>query len=185
MADTTTTVESERRASEVSADIDLSEEARSVLNTDMTWRQYVVVLGEHSHYLDAIKVLARGLPKQAAVQWGLRCVREAPGAGVADADVCCLEAAEAWVNEPSEQTLLAAKEAAEAKGYDSAAAWLAAAAGWAGGSLAPASVPVVPPPEHLTALAVAGAIGLAAAAVPEDVEERQRRFLELGREASR
>jgi hypothetical protein len=67
--------------------------------------------------------------------------------------------------------------AAAATGYDTPGAWTAAAAGWAGGSLAPPDVPVVPPPEHLTAHAVAGAVALAAASDPEQLEARQMAFL--------
>jgi len=66
---------------------------------------------------------------------------------------------------------------AAATDYGTPGAWAAAAAGWAGGSLAPPDVPVVPPPDHLTAHAVAGAVALAAASDPEQLEARQGAFL--------
>ena len=72
--------------------------------------------------------------------------------------------AERWVREPNESNRRAAFEFANAGGYKSAGAWVAAAAGWSGGSLAPASQETaVPPPDHLTACAVVAAINMLAA----------------------
>ena len=57
----------------------------------------------------------------------------------------------------------------------------ALAAFWSGGSLTGPDDPVVPPDEHMTATAVAGAVLLASVgAAPDDVPKRQQRFLLLG-----
>ena len=57
-------------------------------------------------------------------------------------------------------------------------AWLAAAAGWSGGSLAPAAQETpVPPPEHLTACATVAAVNLMAALVAERFAARRAEFV--------
>ena len=54
---------------------------------------------------------------------------------------------------------------------------------WSGGSMAPEGQPVVPPAEHLTGVAVAGAVVLAAVRLrPERQEGRFLRFLDSARE---
>jgi hypothetical protein len=86
--------------------------------------------------------------------------------------------AEQWVREPDETHRRAAFEFANAGGYRTIGAWLAAAAGWSGGSLAPASQETpVPPAEHLTACAVVAAINLMAGMEAERFEQRRGEFM--------
>lgn len=173
-------LDSDQTAGELCKDVDLGEEALALIEPQRNPRQFVHGLIERRLLFDAIRVVARALPKQLAVQWACACVGPAMEGRAEGSESDCLDAAARWAAEPSEENRKAAADLAEAAGYDTPSAWAAAAAGWSGGSLAPPDLPAVPPPDHLTAHAVSGAIGLAAAAVPEQVEERQIAFLQAG-----
>jgi len=129
---------------------------------------------------DAARFLAHALPKREAVWWACMCARAtAPEPPPPDAEA--LAAAEAWVRKPDEEHRRAAMAKAEGAGFRSPEAWAAVAAFWSGGSMAPAGQPVVPPAEHLTGVAVAGAVSLAAVRrEPEKAEATLRRFLDSG-----
>lgn len=146
-----------------------------------------VLIAEQRH-LDAIRVLALAMPRPLAVRWAVSCVRRALPPSPDALEIECLRAAARWVREPTEADRETARRLAQQAGYASPAAWSAAAAAWSGGSLAEPGDPVLPPPAHLTAHAVAGAIGLVAAQGPEPHPQAARaalrRGLELVREAS-
>ncbi len=179
-----TLVEAET-AAEICRDLDLGEEPRALLDDELTPEGFLDRLLEAGLLADAVSFLAHALPKREAVWWACLSVRT-PGAGAAtDGDRKLLEIAEAWVESPDEETRVAALEAAEQSGYETAASWAAAAAAWSGGSLAPAGLEAVPPGETLTAKAVTAAVMLAAAAgEPLEVEPRQREFLACAREVA-
>ena len=178
MATSTLALDSQKTAAELCVDVELGKEARELLTPEDNPRRFVERLMEHQFLLDAIRVVARALPKPAAVRWACSCVLPALGEGAKVADASCVAAAERWAAEPSEENRRAAMAAAAATEYGTPGAWAAAAAGWAEGSLAPPDAPVVPPPDHLTAHAVAGAVALAAASDPEQLEVRQSAFLQ-------
>jgi len=178
MATSTLALDSKKTAAELCADVDLGNEARELLKPEDNPRKFVQRLMEHELLLDAIRVVARALSKPVAVRWACSCVVQAFGEGAKVPDASCVAAAERWAAEPSEENRRAAMAAAATTDYGTPGAWAAAAAGWAGGSLAPPEVPLVPPPDHLTAHAVAGAVALAAASDPEQLEARQIVFLQ-------
>lgn len=66
--------------------------------------------------------------------------------------------AENWVRETEEETRRAALDAAMGAETKTPGVWVALAAGWSGGSMAPADTASVPPPPFLTARAVNAAI---------------------------
>ena len=177
MATSTLASDSKKTAAELCADVDLGKEARELLTPEDNPRQFVQRLMEHDLLLDTIRVVARALSKPVAVRWACSCAVQASGERAKVPDASCVAAAERWAAEPSEENRRAAMAAAAATDYGTPGAWAAAAAGWAGGSLAPPEVPLVPPPDHLTAHAVAGAVTLAAASDPEQLETRQIAFL--------
>ncbi|PSJ56995.1 DUF6931 family protein [Kumtagia ephedrae] len=114
---------------------------------------------------DAITFCAYLLPRRVAVWWGHQCLVNLPE-GLATRDRDLLTAAEEWVREPEEERRYAALDAGMASPVKTPGAWIALAAGWSGGSMAPAGMaPVVPPP-HLTARAVNAAVLSAVARVP-------------------
>lgn len=168
-----------RTAADVARPLTLSDGARALLTPTATPRQYFDALAG-TFPEDALRFLAVALPKREAVGWGCRCVRERLAAGLPPAAGAALAAAEAWVKEPTESARRAAGSAAEAAGHGTAAGCLAASAFWSGGSLAPPDLPPAPPADHLTGLAVAGALLLAASADLPTAPEAHRRFLALG-----
>ena len=161
---------------QASAQMKLSAPAQAQLRPDMTAPAAVQALLDAGQVQDALKLLARLLPKRYAVAWLCQCARNQ---SLDPEDKAGASLAEKWVREPNESNRRAAFEFANAGGYKSTGAWLAAAAGWSGGSLAPASQEtVVPPPDHLTACAVVAGINMLAALDIEQFEARRSGFIE-------
>ncbi|OOG63862.1 hypothetical protein B0E46_07890 [Rhodanobacter sp. B04] len=156
--------------------MELSEPAGALLSPDMTPQAAVQALVGAGKVQDALKLLARLLPKRYAVAWLCQCARDQV---LSPEDKAGASLAEKWVREPNESNRRAAFEFASAGGYKSTGAWLAAAAGWSSGSLAPASQATpVPPPDHLTAYAVVAGINMLAALVIDKFEIRRAGFIE-------
>jgi len=148
--------------------------ARAVLQPSMTPRQAVQALLEAGHVQAALQLAARLLPKRYVVAWLCQCARDEPLPPEARAGAAL---AERWLREPGEANRRAAFEYANAGGYASLGAWLAASAGWADGSLAPAGQHAsVPPPEHLTARAAVAALNLLAAADTHAFQTRRQGY---------
>ncbi|MGG5812351.1 DUF6931 family protein [Falsiroseomonas sp. CW058] len=133
---------------------------------------------------EAARLAAHALPKREAVWWGCMCARAVPDPSLAPADAEALLAAEAWVRRPGDDALRrAAMECAQRTGFRTPEAWAAVGAFWSGGSMAPAGQPAVPPPEHLTGVAISGGVVLAAVRFqPERAQDRLSRFLASARE---
>jgi hypothetical protein len=161
---------------QASMQMELSEPASAMLRADMTPQAAVQALVGAGQVQDALKLLARLLPKRYAVAWLCQCARDQP---LGPEDKAGASLAEKWVREPNESNRRAAFEFANAGGYKSTGAWLAAAAGWSGGSLAPASQETpVPPADHLTACAVVAGINMLAALVADKFESRRAGYIE-------
>jgi hypothetical protein len=174
-----------RTAAEVCQQLPLGDEAKALLRDGLTPAQYLAALMGAQLHLDAIRFLARALPKREAVWWACVCTRGALGDSPPPASAAALRAAERWVADPSEDNRRAAMAAAEPIGLGDPAGCAAVASFWSGGSLAPPALPVVPPGEHLTAHAAAGAVMLAAVRTePAKAAEKHRRFLALGIEVA-
>ncbi|WP_293372452.1 hypothetical protein [Nevskia sp.] len=155
--------------------MDLSPEALALLTADSAPAAAVETLIGAGLGPDALKLVARLLPRRYAVGWLCQCARAMP---LDFAEKSGAAMAEKWMRDPSEANRRAAFEFANAGNYKTLATFLAAAAGWAGGSLAPTAQAVpVPPPEHLTAMAVAGAINSLCAKVPAEVDVRRIGFI--------
>jgi hypothetical protein len=131
---------------------------------------------------EAARLVACGLPHREAVWWACMCARHTAPPDRAEADSAALAAAEAWVRRPSDELRRAAFAAGQAAGFATPEAWACVAAFWSGDSMSPAGQPAVPPPPHLVATAVNGAIGLAAVRQrPERQAARLARFLASAR----
>jgi hypothetical protein len=111
--------------------------------------------------IDAIAFCAYLLPRREAVWWACQCVRAIQGEAVGED--AAMKAAEAWVRDPEESMQRAALGLGASGNVRAATTWLAKAAGWSGGSIAPPGLAPVPPPPHLTAKAALAAIVLAMA----------------------
>lgn len=160
---------------EASVQMELSAPGSARLRAEMTPHVAIQDLLDAGQPQDALKLLARLLPKRYAVAWLCQC---ASGQPFTHEDRMGASLAEQWVREPSESNRRAAFEFAHAGGYKSLGTWIAAAAGWSGGSLAPAAQEMpVPPPEHLTARATVAAINLMAGLEPVNFETRRVAYI--------
>ncbi|HEL4101703.1 TPA: hypothetical protein UM352_001034 [Stenotrophomonas maltophilia] len=158
------------------ADMQIDAQACAVLAPGLPPAQAVQVLLHAGYVQAALQLAARLLPKRYVVAWLCQCARGETLAPEARAGAML---AERWLREPSEGNRRAAFEFANAGGYRSVGAWLAASAGWAEGSLAPAGQQVVVvPPDHLVACAAVAALGLLAAEQPQAFQQRRRGYAE-------
>ena len=133
---------------------------------------------------EAVRLAAHALPKREAVWWACMCAAGVPDPTLPVADAAARVAAEAWVRKPADEPLRrAAWDAAQLTAFGSPEAWAAVGAFWSGGSMSPEGQPVVPPAEHLTGLAVSGAVVMAAVrGHPERADARFGRFLAAARD---
>jgi hypothetical protein len=143
--------------------LELDTEAAALVGDAADAEAAIARLEAGGKLIEACRVAAHALPKREAVWWACMCARGAPpDPQQTTADLAALEAAETWVRRPDEPNRRAAMAAAEAAKYRSTEAWAAVGAFWSGGSMSPEGQPAVPPAEHLTGVAIAGAIVLAA-----------------------
>jgi hypothetical protein len=159
----------------------LKDGAKALLKDEHTPRQFLELLNAKELFLDAIRFLVYALPKREAVGWGCLCVRHSLGTEDASKISETQVAAERWVANPDEGNRQAAKAAADKEGTESPSSLLALAAYYSGGSVVPANLEPVPPPDHVTPQLVAGAVMISAVMnQPEKAAERYRAFLQKG-----
>ena len=128
---------------QASTEMELSEPSSARLRADMAPLAAVQLLIDAGETPEALKLLARLLPKRYAVAWLCQCARDQP---LSMEDKAGAALAEAWVRDPDEPRRRAALDFASAGEYRSLGAWIAASAGWSGGSLAPATQEAAVPP---------------------------------------
>ncbi|NKB80961.1 MAG: hypothetical protein GKS05_03510 [Nitrospirales bacterium] len=168
-------------AGEICQYFELGDKARSLLNDDVTPRIFLDFLIECQQFTDAVRFLAHALPKREAVWWACLCAKVRCDDKKPAPVTATLHVAEQWVCDPNETNRRAALSIAESTGLNVPASWAAMGAFWSGGSIAPPDATVVPPGEYLTAIAVAGAVMLAAVLhEPEKVSEQFMTFLTDG-----
>lgn len=136
--------------------------AAALLKPGMSSSEYVHALEQNKMPTDTVNALAHGMPEKDSVSWACQSSRKVEGK-LNSADKSALDAAEAWVKNPTEATKSAAASAAGKANMQGTGGWAAQAAAWS--SPAPAAAapgaPAVAAPS-LTAPAVAGAVLLAA-----------------------
>jgi hypothetical protein len=162
-------------AAEVCQRFRLGRVAAALLRDDLTPSQFLDLLTARRLFKDATSFLAHALPNREAVWWAVLCVREVVGPAPPEPVAAALRAAEAWVQDPSEENRRAAREAAKAAGAGSPAGLAATAAFQSGGSLGPPDGPEILPSEFATARGVANAITIASLQAP--AEKAPERFL--------
>ena len=170
---------SPRTAAAILPRLDASAEAKALLVPDAPASGYVALLVEKELFTDATGFVAQWLSPHDAVAWACEAARAALGEAP-PAERAALEAAERWLATRDEKDRRAAAESAETLGHRSAAAMAAAAAGWTGGSLAPADLPAVAPPPGLAGKGASAAVLLAAAAAAPEASERLRALIWSG-----
>lgn len=136
---------------------------------------------EKKFYKDAISFLSLGLPKRESVWWGCLCARQTIKEDTLPQETQAIEAAENWVYNPSDEEGFKAKELSEALEFKTPGSWVAIAAFWSQGSIAPRGASPIKTPEGLPAHAIAGAIMLAAALLnPSHIEATYEEFISQG-----
>ena len=112
---------------------------------------------------DAVRLAAHALPKREAVWWACMCARAVIVADLPGADAACARSRrEPGCGSATDDAVRrAAWERRPATDFRSPEAWAAVGAFWSGGSMSPEGQPVVPPADHLTGVAVSGAVVLA------------------------
>jgi len=169
------------KAAAVCRDIELDPQAVKCLEADPEPVEFLNALLERQLYPDAVRFLARALPKREAAWWACICTRGMMAQDAPPSSLKALEAAEQWVYKPTEANRRLAEAAAQSTAFDGPAAWAAMAAFWSDGSMAPENSPPVTAPENLSSKAVAGAVMLAAVSrEPEKAAAKYRYFLEQG-----
>jgi hypothetical protein len=172
-------------AAEVCQGYQPSPEAQSLQVPGQTPAQYLQALKQHQLSGESIKFLAHGMPDREATWWATQSAQKvAPPSN--PADLAAIQAADAWVKNPTPATQQAAAAAAAKTDYQTPGAWAAQAAAWsqppapalpaapavpaapgvAGPKVAiPGQPPVLTPPPtpRLAPLAASGAVMLAAA----------------------
>jgi len=164
--------------------LELEPPAAAALIGATTAAEGVTALAAAGFGPEAARLVAHALPKREAVWWACMCARAVPDASLPAADLAALTAAEHWVRKPGDDALRrACMQAAEKTGFRSPEAWAAVGGFWSGGSMAPEGLPAVPPGEHLTGVAISGAIVLAAVRHrPERAPARFERFIAAAQE---
>lgn len=145
--------------------VDLSDAAMARLESGQNVRRYLDRLVAEGLALDALVIIARALPAQLVVAWGCECLRQRlDGSGPAvEAERAGVALAEQCLKEPTDENRQLCLEFAEAARRLTASAWIATAAAWADGSLAPKGAPVkVDAPAQAVGEAVVAALRLAA-----------------------
>ena len=162
-------------------DIELEPLAQKKLTLDVSPASFLEQLIAENLFSDAVRFLARALPKREATWWACLCTRDILVEPFPEALLQAVTVAEKWVYEPTEANRQATYAAAQSAEFNHPASWAAMAAFWSGGSLAPPDAPVVPPPDNLTGKAVASAVMLAAVLTePERASDKYRLFLQRG-----
>jgi hypothetical protein len=158
-------------ASSLAQRLTLSNGAVAVLAAGGNVRRCLGELLDRGLPADALVLVARVLPKRYVVAWACECFKSLlvglPQASAADRAGLAL--AQQWLADPAEENRRAALDFAEQGEFGTPGAWLAASAGWNGGSLAPRGYDPIPPPEHLPAEAAVAALRLAASQGPDYV----------------
>ncbi len=173
----------ERSVSKMCEEVELSDEARELLDDELQPKAYFDLLVRNGLEKDAIELMARWLPKREAVWWACLCAWSGCRPNPPKEVDAALEAAVRWVQDPSEENRYAARTHGKAAGSGTPAGVVALAAFNSAVSMSLPDLPKVPPPPGLTAKMIAGAVSLATnLGDPSGIADRRRQFLRLGLE---
>lgn len=169
-------------ASEISVPLSFYEPvAKDLLLINKDSSTFLSLLIQKKFYRDAIIFLSHGLPKRESVWWGCVCVRQTLQKETSSHEIEALEAAEKWVYSLEEEEGLKAKTLSETLELKTPSSWVAMAAFWSQGNIAPKGVSPVKTPDGLVAHAIAGAIMLAATIInPVTVDIPYEKFILYG-----
>lgn len=170
-------------SAEICGIANVSDDAKALLQDDLSPTKYINLLSEKGLFKDAIAFLAHGLPVAVSLQWASACVKEFQPPEPPAKAMASFAAAETWIKSPSDAARWEAKKAADDGGMSSAADCLAMAVFLSGGSVTPPEAPPTPPPPYAGQKLVAGSILMAVVShAPEKATEKYRRALDIGRD---
>jgi len=121
---------------------------------------------------EAVTFAAYALTPRYAVWWAHECL-QAISDHLTDEDRAMLGLCAAWAADPDEPNRYAAMDAGLAAPEPGPGAWVAMAAGWSSGSIAPPDQPEVPVQPFMCARAVNGGVLSGLARVPVDQRRRK------------
>ena len=150
----------------------------AVAKTVQTGPQFVAALAAQGAFAKAVRVQAHLLSKRHAVWWGIVSVEAACGDELPTADADAKAAALTWTADPTEGHRRNCEAAAAQTKLDGPGSWLAMAAFWSGGSIAPPDMGDIAPDDKLTGQAIASSLMIAAVSGDATkAKERYRTFL--------
>lgn len=164
----------EPTASEIAEQLQMADEHKAIAKTVKTGPEFVAALAAAGAWAKAVRVQAHLLPKREAIWWGLLSVNAACGENLPLDDADAKDAALAWVEEPGEVKRRRCETIAGKTKFDCPGSWLAMAAFWSGGSIAPEEMGEVAPDEKLTGQAIASSLMIAA--VSGDATKAKERY---------
>jgi hypothetical protein len=168
-----------RSAADICGHVSLSREAKELLRDGMTGRAFLDALVQRDDHESAVRVIAHLLAKPAALWWAGLCLWQATRPEPEPAVDEVLRVVLRWLREPSEEHRRTAKRAAEtAGGPKTPAGVLALGVTFSGSSMSEPGLPIVPPPEHLSARMTSACVLLSASLGERD--ELMRHFVRWG-----
>jgi hypothetical protein len=142
------------------------EPALALLNPQHTLEQLYLTWMSSEHVIPAIRLIAAVLPTRESIWWAWVSARYATqmdgGKAPSAKEHVTLSAVEQWIVRPDDAARRGAWDAGEKSGLDTPIGLVSMAVFLSGTTIAPASVPPVPPPPGVAMPIVAGAILLAA-----------------------
>jgi hypothetical protein len=161
----------------------LSREALALLGDLADPRDCLETLRAAGLHGDCLVFLPHILDRRRAVWWACLCCFDAYRDGMPPALADALERALRWLFAPSDSHRDACRGEARPLPLNSPENCLRMAVVWSGGSLAPPTLPEVPPPPDLTARCSSGAVLIAAASRGTfEIADRHRLYVDLGYE---
>lgn len=152
-----------RSAADICGHVALPKGAMALLCNGMTGRAFLDALVQRNDHESAVRVIAHLLTKPAALWWAGLCLWQATRPNPAPAVDEVLRVVLLWLREPSEEHRRAAQRVAEtAGGAETPAGILALGVAFSSGSMSEPDLPIVPPPETLSARMVSGCVLLSA-----------------------
>lgn len=171
---------------ELVATANCSRQARELAKPEAAPPEFLNTLEERELYYDAILFLAHTMESKPAIEWACKAIHELQPEGQPIAGQECLTASEAWLKAPADPLRFAARDIAEKSGLEAPADCVAMAVYLSGGSVTPPNTPEVDPPPYGAQRLCSGAVLMAAVLnQPENVVERQRKALALGRQIAK
>jgi hypothetical protein len=170
---------------EIADAANLSHGGYALLREDSTDATFLDSLERESLHDDGIRFLAMKLPVADGIKWALQCARELLLAEKRDRQKETLEAADKWLQAPSDTTRWDAKNTSDRLKAEAPANVIAMAVYLSGGSVAPPGSPSAEPPPLLAQKMVSASVQVSVLSDDlQHLKERNQRALVMGRKLS-